>query len=290
MKHVKFNKSLCGVDLLLNVLRIKYESSIVFSDDVYTTDFFQIVFIKEANGTLLLNDQTITLEDNSIVFITENQRYQWDVDQEKFDATILVFQEDFLNDFFADQYFTYRLLYFYQTDFPLYLNVSENIKNDYLEKLKEIKTDLQHPKSDSVHLIRSILYYLLIQLNRLYSEQYNITSTISNDNLAYQFRKLVEQHIYEKQRIDDYTDILKVSRVTLNKTISKHFNVTTTEFLKSRLAFEIKMKLLFTMSTIEELADIFHFSESNHLSRFFKNQTGLTPKEYRLSYQNGSYS
>ncbi len=290
MKHVKFNKSLCGVDLLLNVLRIKYESSIVFSDDVYTTDFFQIVFIKEANGTLLLNDQTITLEDNSIVFITENQRYQWDVDQEKFDATILVFQEDFLNDFFADQYFTYRLLYFYQTDFPLHLNVSERIKNDYLEKLKEIKTDLQHPKSDSVHLIRSILYYLLIQLNRLYSEQHDIASTISNDNLAYQFRKLVEQHIYEKQRIDDYTDILKVSRVTLNKAISKHFNVTTTEFLKSRLAFEIKMKLLFTMSTIEELADIFHFSESNHLSRFFKNQTGLTPKEYRLSYQNGSYS
>ena len=290
MKHVKFNKSLCGVDLLLNVLRIKYESSIVFSDDVYTTDFFQIVFIKEANGTLLLNDQTITLENNSIVFITENQRYQWNVTQEKFDATVLVFQENFLNDFFADQYFTYRLLYFYQTDFPLYLNVSENIKNDYLAKLKEIKTDLQHPKSDSVHLIRSILYYLLIQLNRLYAEQHDIASTISNDNLAYQFRKLVEQHIYEKQRIDDYTDILKVSRVTLNKAISKHFNVTTTEFLKSRLAFEIKMKLLFTMSTVEELADIFHFSESNHLSRFFKNQTGLTPKEYRLSYQNGSYS
>ena len=288
MKHIKFNKSLCGVDLLLNVLRIKYEDSIVFSNELYTTDFFQIVFIKKGNGTLLLNDQTITLTNNSIVFISENQKYCWKVDQKKFDATLLVFQEDFLNEFFSDKYFTYRLRYFYQINLPLHLKVSKNIVEDYVIKLKEIKDDLDNPKSDSVHLIRSILYYILIQLNRLYSDQFNINAAISNDSLAYEFRKLVEQHIYKKQRINEYTSLLNVSRITLNKAINKHFNVTTTEFLKSRLAYEIKMKLLFTPSTIEELADTFHFSESNHLSRFFKNQTGLTPKEYRLSYQNGS--
>jgi len=288
MKHVKFSKSLCGVDLLLNVLHIKNKSSIAFSDGLYTTDFFQIAFIKKGNGTLLLNDQTIFLKDNSIIFISENQQYHWKVDQKKLDATLLVFQEDFLNEFFSDKYFTYRLHYFYQIEFPLHLNVSKNIMDDYLVKLNEIKTDLEHARSDSVHLIRSILYYVLIQLNRLYSEQFNIVSTISNDNLAYEFRKLVEQNIYKKQRIDDYTSLLNVSRITLNKAINKHFNVTTTDFLKSRLTYEIKMKLLFTPSTIQELADTFHFSESNHLSRFFKNQTGLTPKEYRLSYQNGS--
>ncbi|HAS45966.1 MAG TPA: AraC family transcriptional regulator [Microscillaceae bacterium] len=288
MKHVKFNKSWCGVDLLLNVLHLKGESSIVFSDNLYTTDFFQIVFIKKGNGVLLLNDQAISLKDNSIVFISENQQYRWKVNQQQLDATLLVFQEDFLNEFFSDKHFTYRLHYFYQIDLPLHLQVSQDITDEYLIKLKEIKTDLEHSRSDSIHLIRSILYYILIQLNRLYSEQFNITSTISNDNLAYEFRKLVEQNIYNKQRINDYTSLLNVSRITLNKAINKHFNMTTTDFLKSRLTYEIKMKLLFTPSTIQELADTFHFSESNHLSRFFKNQTGLTPKEYRLSYQNGS--
>ncbi|WP_394751035.1 AraC family transcriptional regulator [Spongiimicrobium salis] len=287
MKHVKFNKSFCGVDLLLNVLHSPNTASMVFANELYTTDFFQIVFIKKGNGTLLLNDQTISLEDNSIIFISENQKYRWNIDQEKFDATLLVFQEDFLNEFFSDKYFTYRLLYFYQIELPLHLKVSKNITDDYLAKLKEIKTDLVASKSDSIHLIRAILYYILIQLNRLYSQRFDITSTISNDNLAYEFRKLVEQHIYEKQRIADYTSLLNVSRITLNKAITKQFNVTTTDFLKSRLTYEIKMKLLFTSATIQELADLFHFSESNHLSRFFKNQTGLTPKEYRGSYQNG---
>lgn len=262
----------------------------VFSNELYTTDFFQIVFIRKGNGTLLLNDKKIGLRDNSIVFISQNQKYQWQVEQEKMDATVLVFQEDFLNDFFSDKFFTYRLLYFYQIQLPLHLCVTFTVLREYLTKLDEIKKDLEHSKSDSVHLIRSILYYILIQLNRLYSESHKLADAISNDNLAYAFRKLVEQNIYKKQRIAEYTSMLNVSRITLNKAVSKQFNVTTSAFLKSRLAYEIKMKLLFTQSTIEEIAHHFHFSEPNHLSRFFKNQTSLSPKEYRLAYQNGRNS
>lgn len=288
MRYIKFNKSFCGVDLLLNVLHIKDSILFEYSKGLYTADFFQIIFIKKGNGSLTLNDQTITLIDDSIIFISKNQKYQWNIDATHFDASLLIFQEDFLNQFFSDTYFTYRLHYFYQIDLPVHLNVSKEITNEYLLKLKEIKTDLEQPKSDSIHLIRSILYYVLIQLNRLYSEQFEISSTVSNDNLAYEFRKLVEQHIYNKQRIEDYSSLLIVSRITLNKAVKKHFNTTTSDFLKTRLSFEIKMKLIFTNSTIQEIADIFHFSEANHLSRFFKNQTSLTPKEYRLSYQNGS--
>ena len=173
MKHIKFSKSLCGVDLLLNVVYVKHVESIAFSNELYTTNFFQIIFIKKGNGTLLLNDKVITLKDNSIVFISENQQYRWNVDPKKIDAAVLVFQEDFLNDFFSDKYFTYRLLYFYQTELPLHLNVSARVAEEYLIKLEEIKNELNHSQSDSVHLIRSILYYILIQLNRLYSESYN---------------------------------------------------------------------------------------------------------------------
>ena len=288
MKHIEFSKSLCGVDLLLNVVYIKHRQSIVFSDELYTTNFFQIVFIKKGSGTLQLNDQVIGLRNNMIVFISENQQYRWRVDQGKIDATVLVFQEDFLNDFFSDKHFTYRLRYFYQIDYPLHLDVSQQVAEEYLVKLKEINNDLNHPKSDSVHLIRAILYYILIQMNRLYSDYYQIPTAVSNENLAYEFRRLVEQNIYEKQRISEYTDMLHVSRVALNNAISKHFNVTTSTFIKSRLTYEIKMKLLFTQATIEELAHMFHYSEPNHLSRFFKSQTGQTPKAYRLAYQNGS--
>ena len=288
MKHMKFNKTICGVDFLLNV--IDFQSVLVsdLSTETRSADFFQIFFIKQANGYLKLNDDRIDLQPNSIVFISQHQHHSWYVDFSTFQGQFLVFQDAFLNAFFSDQYFTFRLLYFYQTTYPLSIPVDSEFMVTTLEKLKEIKRELVQPKSDSAHLIRSVLYYILIALNRRYSEHNHIELAIGLDNTAYKFRQLVETHIYSKQRIEEYTELMQISRITLNKVVKAQFNVTATEFIKSRLLFEIKMRLIHSMDTVSEIAHTFHFSESNHLSRFFKQREGMTPLEYREGYQNGS--
>ena len=288
MKHIQFDKTICGVDFLLNILQLEDIGRFELSDEIHTADFFQIVYVKKGHGYLYLNDSKMQVSDYTVFFISCNQKYQWVIDKETFDATILIFQEDFLNDFFADKYFTFRLHYFYQTHFPLKINLSETAFDAYLARLKEAKHELKNAKSDSVHLIRSILYYVLIQLNRIYTEQHGIACAISQDNTAYQFRKLVEQHILYKQRIEDYTEMMGISRITLNKVVKQHFNLTATDFIKSRLLFEIKMQLIHTHETIAEISNTYHFSEPNHLTRFFKNKTGLSPVQYRVDYQNGS--
>ena len=219
VKFIKFNKSVCGVDLLMNVLYVAPKESVTFYEEIQVADFFQVVFIKRAKGTVTINEKTIDLKDNSIIFISEGQRYFWDVDQSNFDASFLVFQEDFLNEFFSDAYFTFRLLYFYQTSYSLDIIVSEDEQHSFLAKLEEIKHELEFPKSDSVHLVRSILYYLLIQLNRLYADFYELSTAISKENSAYEFRKLVERNIRIKQRVEDYTEWMKMSRISLNKVV-----------------------------------------------------------------------
>lgn len=289
MKFVKFNKSVCGVDFLLNVLDFKSFDADELSGEVQSTDFFQIVFIKRAKGVIQLNDCEIVLQDNSVMFISQNQKHQWKIEGDNFDAHILVFQEDFLNEFFADKYFTYRLLYFYQSEYPLYFCLKNDELAAYLQNLTEIKRELVNPKNDSSHVIRSFLYFMLIQLNRTYAEINGIESAIAIDNMAYEFRRLVERHIYTKQRIEDYTDLMGISRVSLNKLVKAQFNVTATDFIKSRLIFEIKMKLIYTNMTISEIASELNFSEPNHLSRLFKNKEGMSPVQFREDYQNGRH-
>lgn len=290
MKQVKFNKTICGVDFLMNVIDFKTVTGEELTTEIQSADFFQVFFIKKAKGTLLLNGEDIELQSNSILFISQHQLHAWDVDFTSFEGQLLVFQDEFLNAFFSDQFFTFRLLYFYQTKYPLHIEISPEVMDVYLEKLKEIKQELVKPKSDSVHLIRSILYYILIALNREYAKSNQIELAISLDNTAYQFRQLIEQHIKQYQRIEDYTSLMKVSRITLNKVVKAQFNVTATEFIKQRLLFEIKMKLIYTSNTVAEIARAFQFSEPTHMSRFFKQKEGITPLEFRADYQNGSTS
>ena len=80
--------------------------------------------------------------------------------------------------------------------------------------------------------------------------------------------------------------MMTLSRISLNKAVKAQFNVTATDFIKSRLLFEVKMRLIHTPKTIAEIADELQFPESSHLSRFFKQKTGMSPVEYRLDYQN----
>ncbi|MCT4327736.1 AraC family transcriptional regulator [Chryseobacterium indologenes] len=280
MDTLKFHKTDCGVDFLLNVLRFEDVKSTYISRELFNTDFFEILFFKKGKGTLILNHQEINITDNSIVFISPFQKRQWKIEPQDSDFTILVFQEDFLNDFFSDKLFTYRLLYFYQLEYSLHINIENETIERYCTLLTEIKTELLKTQADSVHIIRSLIYYILQKLNREYAQIHGLTRDRQADNYAFQFKKLLENHICTKQRVSDYVELLGISRITLNKAVKAHFNTTAVELLKRRLLFEIQNAAMYSGKTISQIADDLHFSEANHLMRFFKNMTGQTISEF----------
>lgn len=278
MKTIKFHKTECGVDFLLNVLT---EEDVDYNDTgTFNTDYFEILFFKQAEGTLTLNQRVIELIDGTIVFISPFQKRNWQLNLNHLEVTSLVFQEAFLNDFFADKLFTYRLLYFYQLAHPLQMTVDAQEMLKYCSLLTEIKTELVNSQNDSVHIIRSLLYYLLQTLNRRYASQHELVVKTSTDNIAFEFKNLMENHIKEVQRIGEYADLLGISRISLNKAVKSQFKTTATQLLKQRLLFEIQNLLLHSPKTINEIAYELHFSEPNHLMRFFKTQTNQTITEF----------
>src|SRR5699024_5821201 len=278
----------CGVDFLINVLHCSEVEEEFLPPSVHNTDCFEVLVFKKGNGTLLLDSRVFDIQDNTIVFISPFQKQKWTVDASALDYTMLIFREDFLNEFFADKLFTYRLLYFYQYEHSLILDSTKEKIQSICNILKEIKSELTQPRLDSGHIIRSLIYYLLQRLNREYASQYDLPFQIDTSNHAYAFKKLMESHIKEKQRINEYCDLLGISRVTLNSAVKEQFNVTATQLLKQRLLTEIKNELIYADKTVSEIAYELNYSESNHLMRFFKNKTGLTTSEFLESYQNGN--
>lgn len=290
MKTVKFHKTECGVEVLLNVLYGDVLNERYLERDTYNTDFFEILLFKTAKGTLILNQQKIDITDNTIIFISPFQKRQWALEKEGLDFTVLVFQENFLNDFFSDKFFTYRLLYFYQLNYPLNINIEKEELQKAFDQLMEIKSELVNSRTDSIHIIRSLTYYLLLKFNRMYAEVNNLLIDRAENNFAYQFKQLLEIHIRQKQRIDFYADLLNVSRITINNCVKKQFNITATELLKQRLLFEIKNDLIHSGKTNAEIAYDLDFSEPGHMMRFFKSQTGITSSQFFSDYQNGIFS
>ncbi|MBV6880466.1 AraC family transcriptional regulator [Epilithonimonas ginsengisoli] len=287
MKTLKFHKTECGVDFLLNVLTAKEVSNNYLSNETYNTDFFEIIFFTNANGHMIVDHQKIEIKDHTVVFLSLFQKRQFFLEADNLEFTVLAFQEQFLNDFFSDKLFTFRLLYFYQLEYPLGIYVERESIERYCVLLSEIKVELLKTKADSVHIVRSIIYYLLQKLNREYAEKYNLALEKNGNNYAFLFKKMIEIHIKEKQRINDYAELLGISRISLTKIVKEQFNVTPAYLLKQRLLTEIKGYLMQDELSVAEIAYQLHFSEPNHLMRFFKSQTGMTTGEFLSDYQNG---
>ena len=286
---VPFSKTRCGVDFYINTGESKDICGVLTEHRTFKTDFFSFYFFRRANGYVLLNFRKIELRDDMVLLLSPHQQQEWHVDEAELDYTFLIFREDFMRTFIADKFFVYRLLYYYQTDTPPYLFAAPEELAEYMRLLGKIKQELLHPVADTYNLIVSVLYYLLVVINRAYAKTYRLPVEVPKNNYAFQFKDLLEKHIRDMQRVQEYADILRVSRITLNNSVMAQFGVSATHLLKQRLMEELKNELLFSDRNVSQLADEFHFSDPSHLMRFFKQQTGKTFTQYITDYQNGIY-
>lgn len=284
---VPFSKTECNVDFYINTGTDTDIRGVLTGYKVFKTDFFEFFFFCKASGYLILNFRRIDLRDGMVLLLSPYQQQEWHVDEDELEYSFLIFREDFMRTFIADKYFVYRLHYYYQTDTPPYLLSADF--SEYTDLLHRIKQELMQPVADSYHIIVSVLYYLLLIVNRHYAGAWHLPEEIPKNNYAFQFKDLLEKHIYKKQRVAEYAEMLRISRVTLNNAVKAQFGVSANHLLRQRLLEALKNELLFSGRNVSELADDFSFSDPSHLMRFFKKQTGKTFTQYLTDYNNGVY-
>lgn len=276
ISFLKYTKSACGVDFLLNTAE-SYEKRGWFDlNEQYKTDFFEFYFFRKASGYLFLDGQRIDLHNNSVLIVSPFKQQEWHVQMDCLDYTFLVFQEEFVYNFSLDKYFMYRLLYCYQNDHSTYFGMNTEQMEPFLNILRKMKKELLEPIADSYHLIVAYLYEFLLLLNRCYAGIFNLPLRLPLNNFAFKFKELLEKNIRQKKRVNDYAQMMGINRVALNKAVENEFGVTATHLLKQRLLQEVKNELLFSGLSVKEIAYELQFSAPNHLMRFFKQQTGKT--------------
>ena len=247
---LKYSKTACGVDFLLNTAESWEKRGWFDTDKRYKTDTFEFFFFRKAEGYLFLGGKRIDLHPNMVLITSPFQLQEWYVDVDKLEYTFLIFQEEFVNNFLSDKYFMYRLLYCYQHDYPTWFDMPEEATCPLLDLLQKMKQELRKPVADSYHMIVAYLYQFLLLLNRIYASRFHLPFA------------------------------LPLNRVSLNKAVMREFGLSAVHLLKQRLLQEVKNDLLFSNLSVKEIAFRLHFSEPNHLMRFFKQMTGQTIGEF----------
>lgn len=99
--------------------------------------------------------------------------------------------------------------------------------------------------------------------------------------IAQAYKNALSQHIYKKQQVTDYAEMLAVTPDHLNKCVRTTTGKSAQDLLMEMLLLEAKVLLSQTQLSISDIAYKLTEKTPSDFSRFFKAKTGLTPKQYK---------
>ena len=119
MQKLTFQRNKYGKEILLDTA---HTSEFAVDKMEVLPDFYTIAFLRNSSGTIKINNQTISLGKNVIIFIPVSQLV--DISKANFkDGYFIFFEGEFLDKFFNEQNFLFKFSYFHNTDNPLYLQI-----------------------------------------------------------------------------------------------------------------------------------------------------------------------
>ncbi|HTQ64076.1 MAG TPA: AraC family transcriptional regulator [Puia sp.] len=268
-----------GRDLLLDIGRIENLRNFVLDHTPHLISFYEILFIEKGKGSFSLDENKMTIEPGAVIFTSPGQVRRWNIKQEVTGYT-LFFEKDFLNLFFVDDLFLYRFQFFHQYSRPASMKMAAKDFSRVLKFASDIEEEFTHLQNDSNHLLRAILYQLLVVLNRYYAATYNVQNDTYIHPGFFRFRSLLEKEFITHHHVAAYSRMLKISTAQLNKICRQYSGMSAQQMIHHKQISEIKKQLRGNKS-VKEIAYEFEFSDPSNFNRFFKKITGVTAQQYR---------
>jgi len=281
VRHFEFYREKYDTKILIDIGRIESLKNMIRTTEPHTLGFYDVTFITGGAGTFKLDDYSLPVKPRQVFFTSPGQVRQW-LSREPVTGITLFFEPHFIATFFTDPLFLYRFPFFNQpANYPALILDSELFERS-LEMLLQIEAEFEKLQNDSPHLIRSMLYQLMIQLNRTYAGQHETVSDDTRLNPAvFKFRKAVDHYFINLKTVEEYANLLHISPGHLNKICKLHLNKNASSLIKERIMLEAKRLILYSGKTITEIANELNYTDSSNFSRFFSSLQQESPEEFR---------
>ena len=170
------------------------------------------------------------------------------------------------------------------------LHLSEREKEVIMDCLKNISTELNHAiDKHSKSLIAMNIELLLNYCLRFYERQF-ITREESNRDVLQLFEKYVDEYFDNKNQVENglpsvkyFADKVYLTPNYFGDLIKKETGKSAQEYIQLKVIERAKDRLMNSNLTISEIAYELGFQYPQHFSRVFKQHTGATPNQYRVS-------
>jgi AraC-like DNA-binding protein len=170
------------------------------------------------------------------------------------------------------------------------LHISQKERTSITEMFLKLRHELERPTDKhSRDILVSNLELFFKYCQRFYERQFH-TRAQENLNLSAQLTMILEEYMNNESLLKSgppnvryCAQKLSLSPNYFGDLTRQQLGLSAQEFIQSFLIEVAKEKLASKSLNINEIAFALGFEYPNHFSRFFKNQTGTSPSDYRLN-------
>ena len=236
-----------------------------------------ILFKDQKTGQISINHQKHQTLTNTILFQGTSHLFSF-VRAPKVEGTIVLFSKSFLLPYITDT--TLHFPFFNILNHNLFhLNTQEQ------EAFQQILATLDAEKHHT-SVIKPLLIALLEKSTLLYNTYHKEEQFLSKKTqLVRRYKNLINNHFITHKTVDYYASLLHITPNYLNEVVKSETGVSAKKHITERVLLEAQNLLLYAPLDISEISHLLQFSEPTHFSKFFKKETGLTPKAYQENQQ-----
>jgi AraC family transcriptional activator of pobA len=275
-----FFRTKYGEELLIDLISLGDLEKYIRLSPVQRLTYYDITVIVDGNGTFHIDNHEHDLKQGSVFFSSPGQIRKWNTDEVP-QGYVLIFEEEFLCTFFNDTQFVQNLSCFNSYDNPPVLQLEYNDFQQLISLLQNIKNEILSFKNYDKHILRALLYQILILLNRRFISVYPSSRKNPINRYIKSFIQLVDTNHYQYRTVEYYAQHLHITSGHLNSLVKNYFGISAKKYILNRNILEAKRMLQYTHMGIDEIAYRLNYENTTYFIRTFREHTHITPLHFR---------
>lgn len=135
-------------------------------------------------------------------------------------------------------------------------------------------------------IMQNALASLMLELGNIFfaKKEFTASPTLSRkEALLEQFLKLLFENCREQHGVAYYAERLFITPQYLSLILKTLTGKSANKWIDDALIMEARVLLKAPQATVQQVADLLHFSDQSTFGKFFKKHMGVSPMEYRKS-------
>jgi len=245
-----------------------------FIEKPHKHDFFVFLLFERGSGTHTIDFIEHSVTEKQLHLLFPDQVHSWNLGAETAAFQIMVSRqifETFANSLKFD-------LVMYQKH-PV-LNLYPGVFQKLLYEFRAIQSEL-FLKPILWDIVRSRCRIIAQMVSREAEQIFEDLKVYCAKPVLFEYQSMIDTYYKEEKSVAFYAEKLNISPNYLNILCKKHLYRSATSLIHNRLILEAKRLLLISKKSIKEIAYELGFYDLAYFSKFFKNQTGMPPRDFK---------